>query len=242
MPDSKRTYNPLNRLELGKSVERALLNQELVPLKTFAVSRSTKFEGAGLYALYYGGDLAYYAPIAPPQCPIGNMPIYVGRALPKGVRRGAAGLDGATKDTVLFDRLREHANSIRAVERYAAQTENHNLRLSDFFCRYLIVDDIWIPLGEALLIGHYRPLWNVQVDGFGNHEAGSGRRDQARSSWDTLHPGRGWALRHEAKRTKLEIIRGIEERLRRITQPNLDEIPSPDEELDQALSDGEDQE
>ena len=68
-----------------------------------------------------------------------------------------------------------------------------NLDLADFSCRFLEVDDIWIPLGESLLIQFYRPLWNSVVDGFGNHDPGGGRYKGASPSWDTLHPGRHWA-------------------------------------------------
>jgi len=68
-----------------------------------------------------------------------------------------------------------------------------NLRISSFFRRYLAVDDIWIPLGESLLIDHLRPIWNLVIDGFGNHDPGGGRRNQMKSSWDVLHPGRPWA-------------------------------------------------
>jgi hypothetical protein len=55
------------------------------------------------------------------------------------------------------------------------------------------VDDIWIPLGESLLIDRLRPIWNLVIDGFGNHDPGGGRRNQMKSSWDVLHPGRSWA-------------------------------------------------
>lgn len=48
-------------------------------------------------------------------------------------------------------------------------------------------------MGESLLIGRFSPIWNTVVDGFGNHDPGSGRRNQARSRWDVLHPGRNWA-------------------------------------------------
>jgi hypothetical protein len=41
----------------------------------------------------------------------------------------------------------------------------------------------------------YRPLWNTWIEGFGNHDPGSGRYNQAVSEWDTLHPGRVWATR-----------------------------------------------
>lgn len=61
VPDTSRPYNPLDRVELGKSVERALLSRELVPLPPTA-----RFPGAGVYALYYIGDFEPYRPIAPP--------------------------------------------------------------------------------------------------------------------------------------------------------------------------------
>ena len=48
---------------------------------------------------------------------------------------------------------------------------------------------------EAALIKLNRPLWNSCVDGFGNHDPGSGRYEQARSDWDVIHTGRVWADR-----------------------------------------------
>jgi hypothetical protein len=46
---------------------------------------------------------------------------------------------------------------------------------------------------EAALIRHYLPLWNTVIDGFGNHDPGKGRYEQAKSDWDVCHPGRAWA-------------------------------------------------
>ena len=46
---------------------------------------------------------------------------------------------------------------------------------------------------EAALIRYYKPIWNTKIDGFGNHDPGSGRYNQAKSEWDTIHPGRPWA-------------------------------------------------
>jgi len=89
--------------------------------------------------------------------------------------------------SAMYRRLCQHAESIR---------QTTNLIVEDFRCRYLVVDDIWIPLGESLLIRKFRPLWNVVIDGFGNHAPGSGRYNQQRSPWDVLHPGREWAKRH----------------------------------------------
>jgi hypothetical protein len=48
---------------------------------------------------------------------------------------------------------------------------------------------------EAALIKINQPLWNSCVDGFGNHDPGKGRYEQARSDWDVIHFGRSWADR-----------------------------------------------
>lgn len=64
---------------------------------------------------------------------------------------------------------------------------------------------------EAALIRHYRPLWNCIVDGFGNHDPGSGRYNQERSEWDTLHSGRNWANRcAEPSKSIDDILKDVE--------------------------------
>jgi Eco29kI restriction endonuclease len=92
----------------------------------------------------------------------------VGKAVPAGARKGGFGL-GADPGRVLFRRLNEHAESIRSTK---------NLKIDDFYCRYLVTDDIWIPLAEAMLIDLFNPVWNKLIDGFGNHDPGKGRYQQ----------------------------------------------------------------
>ncbi|WP_061234330.1 Eco29kI family restriction endonuclease [Leptospira interrogans] len=165
-------YNPLDKKNLGESVAIALLQNEFheLPPKTF--------NGAGIY---YKGPFEPYKPIKLSQSI--EIPIYVGKAVPLGARKGGMGLSENVGD-VLFKRLSDHAKSISASD---------NLKISDFVCKFLTVDDIWIPLGEALLIERFQPLWNIALDGFGNHDPGSGRYQQQKSIWDALHPGRTWA-------------------------------------------------
>lgn len=63
---------------------------------------------------------------------------------------------------------------------------------------------------EAALIRYYKPVWNSCLDGFGNHDPGKGRYNQARSDWDILHPGRPWAIRCNGKGSTLsEVKRNI---------------------------------
>lgn len=232
MVDAGKPYNPLDRIELGKSVERALLAQPLTPLPPAA-----RFIGAGLYSIYYVGQLPVYRRLAPPVRRPGEVPIYVGRARPRGARQGLqGGLEATTTEPVLFDRLREHAQSIEKAESHAQLSGLPGLRLADFLCRYLVADDIWVPMGEALLIGHYRPVWNVVVDGFGNHAPGGGRAKQARSSWDELHPGRQWAFRlPPPKRSADAITELVHNHLNQIDLPNIDAVPKIDDAVQLAL-------
>ena len=186
-------FNPLNKTNLGESVAEAMLQQAVGPLPP-----DEPFIGAGLYALYYEGDFPLYKDIAE-QNRNGQYrwPIYVGKAVPAGARKGGYGLD-ADPGIALFKRLGEHAGSI---------SQAKNLRLTDFRCRFLVVDDIWIPLAESLLIQMFSPLWNLKIDGFGNHDPGTGRHRQQRSPWDTIHPGRSWARRLQPSAVNEETIR-----------------------------------
>ncbi|RJX18466.1 MAG: Eco29kI family restriction endonuclease [Desulforudis sp.] len=201
-------YNPLDKRHLGESVGQAMLRQPVVPLGSLAA-----FSGAGIYAIYYTGNFPAYEEIVNRnQQNCFNIPIYVGKAVPKGARKG--GDMEAIPGLVLFSRLKQHAKNIE---------EASNLDLADFHCRYLIVDDIWIPLGEALLIARFNPIWNKLIDGFGNHDPGKGRHAGLRPRWDVLHPGRSWADRCKPRNESADqILREAQDYLR--NNPPLDDI------------------
>jgi hypothetical protein len=194
---ANKTYNPLDKLRLGESVAKALLARQVSDLPP-----SETFVGAGIYALYYTGPFPAYRKVTSRNTKDQwASPIYVGKAVPPGARKGGYGLDQSPGE-VLYRRLKEHSESIDQAE---------NLSLSDFKCRYLIVDDIWIPLGESLLISMFSPLWNQILDGFGNHDPGAGRYNQQRSSWDVVHPGRPWAKKLKPNlRSRDEILKVID--------------------------------
>lgn len=143
----------------------------------------TRFEGTGVYALYYCGGFDLYSNIAaadPNEC---ALPIYVGKAVPEGWRTSRTTSSASGE---LYRRLNEHGRSIMVAE---------HLSTTDFRCRFMLLLDAesqLIGAIEAGLIRKHSPIWNCLIDGFGNHDPGSGRYNQAPSEWDVLHPGRSW--------------------------------------------------
>lgn len=181
-----RPFNPLQKRNLAASIAEALLESEPDPLGSLE-----PFLGPGVYAIYYTGPHPAYEALS-----VANRdgkwwaPIYVGKAIPKGGRKGSEVFDEESetpKGRSLYGRLKEHADSIRLA--------STTLSIEDFHCRYLVVDEIWIPLGENLLISRFMPVWNKVLDGFGNHDPGKGRYNGLAPRWDLIHPGRAWALR-----------------------------------------------
>jgi len=209
-------FNPLDKTNLGESVAEALLQQSVGPIPP-----TEPFIGAGVYSIYYEGDFALYREVAEQnRNEQYHWPIYVGKAVPAGARKGGYGL-GADPGLALFKRLVEHAASIEQAE---------NLRLKDFRCRFLVVDDIWIPLAESLLIEMFSPLWNRKIDGFGNHDPGSGRHNQQRSPWDVIHPGRPWAAKLQPPSADERVVReGAAEYLTRTKTKILAQQKGPDD-------------
>lgn len=171
-------YNPLDKRHLGEQVVQALFD---APVHTMPPK---KFIGAGIYALYYIGDFPPYTTLADVNKDGKYLcPIYVGKAVPEGTRKGRKREDN-NPGFALYKRLNDHTKSIDATK---------NLDLEDFRCRFLAVDDIWIALAESMLIEQLKPVWNCLLEGFGNHDPGKGRKNMMTPSWDWFHPGRNWA-------------------------------------------------
>lgn len=147
-----------------------------------------KFSGGGVYVLYYKGEFEKYKKIYEKNR---NIPIYVGKAVLPGWRQGRRSVK--ENDPALYRRLNEHSRSIDLAK---------NLDLNDFSCRFVVLQGQEVNLIgtiEAVLTRKYNPLWNSHIDGFGNHDPGKGRYEQAKSEWDVLHPGRRWADRLKGK-------------------------------------------
>lgn len=151
-----------------------------------ALPPAESFLGTGVYAIYYTGSNPLYQKYAELNRLAYSHPIYVGKAVPKGWRQARISDDSVNQSRELFSRLREHSRNIA----------HGGLSVEDFKCRFVIFEDAasdMISTIEAALIKLNLPLWNMAVDGFGNHDPGSGRYEQARSDWDVIHPGRQWA-------------------------------------------------
>lgn len=199
-------YNPLDKKNLGASVAEALLGRKPRPLGDLS-----SFHGAGIYAIYYTGNFDAYQRLSEQNRGADLVaPIYVGKAIPAGGRKGGIAPEG-TKSKALFARLKEHAESVSATK---------SIKIEDFQCRFLVVDDIWIPLGESLLIAKFAPIWNTLIDGFGNHDPGKGRYNGMCPRWDVLHAGRAWAEKCQPRpETAAQIEREVQSHLMALTIP-----------------------
>jgi Eco29kI restriction endonuclease len=152
-----------------------------------ALPPTESFLGTGVYAIYYTGSNPLYQKYAELNRLAYSHPIYVGKAVPKGWRQARVSDDGVNQSRELFSRLREHSRNI---------VHGDGLNVDEFQCRFVIFEDAasdMISTIEAALIKLNKPLWNMALDGFGNHDPGKGRYEQAKSDWDVIHSGRQWA-------------------------------------------------
>lgn len=172
-----------------------------------------KFSGTGVYALYYTGKNPLYKHYGDLNRLAYDFPIYVGKAVPKGWRQARISHQVGSNSNELYNRLREHARSIALAD---------GLDLNDFSSRFVIFESTgsdMIGTIEAALIKLNRPLWNSCIDGFGNHDPGKGRYQQAKSDWDTLHKGRVWADKLlGAEKNVDEIITRVDDHMRSLNK------------------------
>ncbi|MCK6512132.1 Eco29kI family restriction endonuclease [Myxococcota bacterium] len=162
-----------------------------------------RFHGTGVYAIYCITKVGLYKDFHEINRTSYRVPIYIGKAVPKGWRQARTLSSEDELSYELHNRIREHGRSLDASE----------LNRANFRCRFMILEGAesdLIGTVEAALIRNYLPLWNTLIDGFGNHDPGSGRYEQAKSDWDVCHPGRPWAERCQGKHNdKDELIEKI---------------------------------
>lgn len=180
-------FDPADPITAGRIVALTLISQPL-----HALASIPHFYGAGVYALYYSGDFEPYSQLAST-----DHPIYVGKADPSN----SSAKDAIAQGTKLSIRLREHAKSIRSAE--------SSLRIGDFKCRFLVVQSGFQKTAEDYLINFFKPIWNSETKicfGLGKHGDSAETRDNKRSPWDTMHPGRSWADKSSKDQKSVEQI------------------------------------
>jgi len=167
-------FDPTDPKIIGRFISLAMVAQPVHKLA--AVHR---FYGSGVYAIYYRGDFSLYTPISATE-----TPIYVGKAGP-AITNARTPMDQSDR---LARRLEDHHKSIlKAVT---------TLNINDFDCRFLVVQSGYETAAEDYLIHLFKPIWNNETDvlyGLGKHGDDATTRQNKRSPWDTLHPGRAWA-------------------------------------------------
>ena len=158
-------YNLFDKEDLQKvqiNLIRRLLNSGPHSLLNI---NGYKFEGDGIYTLYYCGSLDSYLPIRSLGA---KIPIYIGKAAQTSNQSG------------IHSRLVEHYRSIKQTD---LGTEN-------FIFRFIILDPQLAEFSEKMLIETYSPVWNVALKGFGRGRRLGMGEEQKISIFDTKHPGR----------------------------------------------------
>jgi len=180
-------FDPSNPKIVGRFTALALVAQPKRPLADI-----TRFYGSGVYALYYRGRHPLYESVSGSE-----TPIYVGKAGPA--------LQGAQTARDQGERLAARLNDHRKNIAKATST----LDLADFEARFLVVQSGWETAAEDYLIHLFRPIWNSETNilyGLGKHGDSAVIRANKRSPWDTLHPGRTWAVDTEEDARSLDRI------------------------------------
>jgi hypothetical protein len=168
-------FDPGNPKIVGRFISLALVAQP-----RHSLSNIVRFYGSGVYALYYRGAFPLYAPLSSTE-----TPIYVGQAAP-AIPNARTAMEQGDK---LCRRLDEHRKNIGKAE--------GTLDIADFEFRSLVVQSGWETAAEDYLIHLFKPIWNSEIDilyGLGKHGDSAETRGNKRSPWDTLHPGRKWAV------------------------------------------------
>ena len=198
-------FDPLAVENVGVTLAVELLQQPTVEFPP-----AERFNGPGVYALYYTGPHEAYAPIQKLDQGRCMYPVYVGRAARQQANQGFT--PRPSTGTELYNRIRAHHRSVAQVD---------NLASEHFRVRYLVLKPAYINLAESVLIMAFRPPWNGM--GLGSNPTGAPRMAGRGSYWDSLHPGRSGrpAGGEETAQAAAELI---EQRIAELQEPSADPI------------------
>ncbi|MBL7497323.1 Eco29kI family restriction endonuclease [Frankia sp. CNm7] len=192
-------WDPLSTESLAAYICWHFESQEV---HRFDQNSPARFEGAGLYAIYYlGSSVDLYLPLAGT-----SIPLYVGSAMS---HNSATGL-GTRSTAPLHARIKIHHKSISSTA---------DLPITEFGVRRLLLPDVHIRLGENALRVNYTPVWNSVLTGFGSNEQGSSTRQGQRTKWDTVHPGRSRSY-GEDKRSREILAEEVRTRIKEQVSPD----------------------
>ena len=96
-----------------------------------AIPIPERFHGTGIYALYCIAKSGIYSKFHSVNRTEFRMPIYIGKAVPKGWRQARSLSSTDTKIYELTSRIKEHSRSIDLGD---------GLNVSNFFCRFIILE------------------------------------------------------------------------------------------------------
>ena len=178
-----REFNPLHPRNLARGIADALNDEPLLPLPP-----AERFEGAGVYALYYLGQFEPYE---------------------TDRRREETDLcrqGGSRRDRVQGS----HRISMRLLARYSLAdsrstrnqlTQPRTWTSADFKYRALVVDPFYANVAEVLLIQRWKPIWNKarSLDSASTRLAADARRSIDRYG---THSILGAPTRRSSRRTR----------------------------------------
>jgi Eco29kI restriction endonuclease len=195
--------------QLAEELVKFYKRQDYYPLSELPQHRDSLRLHVGVYLLFYHGNYPLYEKLSKINKDKCLFPIYVGKAVESGRRKGAK----LTNNQSLYGRLMEHRRSINQVE---------GLSVDEFSFRVIAMQSDLVTWGEATMIRYFQPIWNQIIDGFGIHAPGKGRYEQRQSVWDVLHPGRGFTKKmlNLSEVTVEELKEQIESSCRRFLSEN----------------------
>ena len=166
LPSALDLFRPFSAEEELEAIKK--ISRQLLTTGPFSFLHLSKFEGNGIYALYYQGSAPEYEALRS----LGSTcPMYIGSSCTEKA-------DG------LHTRLKTHAKSLRMTA----------IGLENLTFRFVRLPDTIINFAEPNIIRFFDPLWNDHLRGFGERPGKGrstfGRDNQTVSPWDTWHPGR----------------------------------------------------